>query len=219
MPRRLNMICDPVIDRLVVLLGVDDILVDLGRVVRLRRTVPGTHVDTDSERVREELLRGPDVDVLAGGWGTGVEVRVVRGELTTEGVHATGNLTSLLIRPADGREVRLVVHEARVEERLDVRVRRRDVDLRTFHQSQSPLLSKLAHLSTGSRVLQVLEHRDVLAGRQERVVGVRARDDRAEHDGLVGLVLEVAVVKFVEFWAHLLQFLFGRADLIAFLSL
>ena len=128
-------------------------------------------------------------------------------------VHAARDLTRLLVAPADGREVGLVVHEAAVEERLDVRVRRRDVDLRTFHQSQSPLMSKLAHLSTGSRVLQVLEHRDVLAGRQERVVGVRARDDRAEHDGLVGLVLEILVPERVELGAHLLELLLGRADL------
>ncbi len=65
--------------------------------------MPRTHVDTDGERVREELLRGLDVDVLDSGGRPRVEVRVVRGELTTVGVHATGNFTGLLVRPADGR--------------------------------------------------------------------------------------------------------------------
>ena len=78
---------------------------------------------------------------------------------------------------------------------------------------------RTTYLSTTSRVLEVLEHRDVLAGRQEGVVSVCTGDDGTEHDGLVGLVLEVPVVKLVEFRAHLLQFLLGRADLIAFLSL
>ena len=43
-------------------------------------------------------------------------------------IHAARDLTRLLVAPADGREVGLVVHEARVEFRVDVRVGRRDVD-------------------------------------------------------------------------------------------
>ena len=116
-------------------------------------------------------------------------------------VHATRDLTRLLVAPPDGREVGLVVHEAGVEERLDIRVRALDVDL-----------------AARRGVLEVLEHRDVLARREERVVGICTSHDGAEHDRLVGLVLEVTVVKLVEFRAHLLQFLLGRADLIAFLS-
>ena len=69
------------------------------------------------------------------------------------------------------------------------------------------------HLATRSRVLEVLEHRNVLARREERVVCIRPRDDRAEHDGLVGLVLEVPVPELVEFGAHLLQLLLSGTDL------
>ena len=44
-------------------------------------------------------------------------------------IHAARDLTRLLVAPPDGREVGLVVHEAGVEERLDVRVGRLDVNL------------------------------------------------------------------------------------------
>ena len=44
-------------------------------------------------------------------------------------IHAARDLTRFLVAPADGREVGLVVHEARVEEGLDVGVRGLDVDL------------------------------------------------------------------------------------------
>ena len=111
-------------------------------------------------------------------------------------IHAARDLARLLIAPADRREIRLVVHEARVEERLHVRVRRLDVDL-----------------AARRRVLEVLEHRDVLARGQDRVVRVRPADDRAEHDGLVRLVLEVAVPERVELGAHLLELRLGGADL------
>ena len=79
------MICDPVVDRLVVILGVLDILMHLRRIVCVAGLVPGAHVDADGEAVGQELLRGPDVDVLAGGGRVGVEVRVVGGELAAEG--------------------------------------------------------------------------------------------------------------------------------------
>lgn len=45
------------------------------------------------------------------------------------------------------------------------------------------------------------------------MVGVGSVDDGAEHDRLVGLVLEVGVPQLVEFGAHLLQLCFSRADL------
>ena len=111
-------------------------------------------------------------------------------------IHATRNLTRLLVAPADGSEIGLVVHETGVEEWLDVGVRRFDVNL-----------------STAGRVLQVLEHRDVLSRWQKGVIGVRATDDGSEHHRLVGLVLEVTVPELVEFRSHLLQFLLGGTDL------
>ena len=46
-------------------------------------------------------------------------------------IHSPCDLASLLVAPTDGGEVSLVVHEAGVEEGLDVGVRRLDVDLHT----------------------------------------------------------------------------------------
>ena len=62
-----------------------DVLVHLRRVVRLAGAVPGAHVDADGQGVREQLLRGLDVDVVARRGRVGVELRVVRGELAAEG--------------------------------------------------------------------------------------------------------------------------------------
>ena len=84
-PGGLDVVGNPVVDGLVVLLGVLDVLVDLAGIVGLAGSVPGTHVDADGEAVGQELLRGPDVDVLARGGRVGVEVRVVGGELAAEG--------------------------------------------------------------------------------------------------------------------------------------
>ena len=55
-------------------------------------------------------------------------------------VHATRNLTSLLVAPTNGREVGLVVHKATVEERLDIRVWRLDVDLDSHNQRHAPFV-------------------------------------------------------------------------------
>ena len=100
------MVGDPIVDGLVVLLRVVDVLVHLVRVVLLTRLVPSTwtgtktesggnemrdgvrvhtHVDTDGEAIRVDLLRGLDVDVAARRGRRGVEAWVVRGELAAEG--------------------------------------------------------------------------------------------------------------------------------------
>ena len=79
------MVRDPVVDRCIVLLRVLDVLVHLGRVVRLAGTVPRAPVDADGEPVREQLLRGPDVDITTRRGRGRVEVRVVRGKLAAEG--------------------------------------------------------------------------------------------------------------------------------------
>ena len=50
-PGCLHMISDPIIDGLVVFLGILDILMDLRRIVRLAWFVPGTHVNADSEAI------------------------------------------------------------------------------------------------------------------------------------------------------------------------
>ena len=59
---------NPIIDSLVVIFGVLDILVDFAGVEWLRRAVPSTHVNTNSQRVREELFGGLDVDVPSRCW-------------------------------------------------------------------------------------------------------------------------------------------------------
>ena len=84
-PGGLDVIRDPVVDGLVVLLGVLYVLDHLLRVVRFRGAVPGAHVDADGEAVGVDLLGRLDVDVAARRRGVGVEVRVVGGELATEG--------------------------------------------------------------------------------------------------------------------------------------
>lgn len=103
-PGGLDMVGDPVVDGLVVLFGVLDGVVHLVGIVGLRGTVPCTydtieseaatqlatktsltHVDANSEAVRVDLLRSLDVDVAASSWGAGVEVRVMRSQLATEG--------------------------------------------------------------------------------------------------------------------------------------
>ena len=73
--------------------------------------------------------------------------------------------------------------------------------------------ARRAHLSTASWILKVLEHSDVVARGQQRMVGVGTCDDGAKHDGLVGLVLEVAVPERVELGAHLRELRLGGADL------
>ena len=85
MPEPDQLTRNPVINGLVVLRGVFDVLVYLARVIWLRRPVPCAHVDADGEAVREQLLRRLDVDVASSRWRVGVEARVVRGELATEG--------------------------------------------------------------------------------------------------------------------------------------
>lgn len=91
--------------------------------------VPGTHMNSDSESVREHLLRGPDINVPRGGGRGGVEVGVVGGQLATEGIHAPGDLTRLLVAPADRCKIGLVVHEATVEGGIGVGIGRADMDL------------------------------------------------------------------------------------------
>jgi hypothetical protein len=88
---------------------------------------------------------------VAGSRRRGVEARVVRCQFTavsceeahwlgstsgrTDGrertVHSASDLAGLLVAPADGGEVCLVVHEPGVEIRLSVWVGRPDVDLAT----------------------------------------------------------------------------------------
>lgn len=51
------------------------------------------------------------------------------------------------------------------------------------------------------------------------MVCIGTGDDRAEHDRLVGLVLEVSIPELVELGTHLLQLLFSRTNLISTVSL
>ena len=45
------------------------------------------------------------------------------------------------------------------------------------------------------------------------MIGISARHNRAEHDWLVGLVLEISIVELVELGAHLLEFFLGGSNL------
>lgn len=100
-PSGLDVVGNPIVDRLVVLLGVLDVLVDLGWVVyvtwlvprtcngyqsscpRMERQQKRTHVDADGETVGENALGGLDVDVLARSRRRRVEVRVVGSQFAT----------------------------------------------------------------------------------------------------------------------------------------
>ena len=148
MPEPDQLTRNPIINGLVVLRGVLDVLVYLARVIWLRRPVPCTHVDADSQAIRQQLLRSLDVDISACGRRCRVEVGVVRGEFATESfkyrsvcglnrvyhskvltVHPARNFTGLLVTPPDRSEISLVVHETAIEERLLVRICRLDMDL------------------------------------------------------------------------------------------
>ena len=78
------MVGDPVVDRVVVLLRVNDIVVDFLRVVHVSWFVPRAHVNTDRQTVWEKLLRCPEVNVLARRWRVRMEVGMVGSELATE---------------------------------------------------------------------------------------------------------------------------------------
>lgn len=84
-PSSLNVVGHPVVDGLVVLLCVRDVLVNLLGVVHLSRLVPGAHVNANGEAIRVDLLRSLNVDVPAHRGRRGMEARMVRGELATEG--------------------------------------------------------------------------------------------------------------------------------------
>lgn len=45
------------------------------------------------------------------------------------------------------------------------------------------------------------------------MIRIGTRDDRAEHDWFVGLVLEIFIVQGAEFRSHFFDFGFGRTDL------
>lgn len=73
-------------------------------------------------------------------------------------IHTTSDLTGLLVTPTDRREVSLVVHETAVEEGLDVRVGRLDMNLKAIPVSfTSSTKDSTSYLATRSWVLEVLE--------------------------------------------------------------
>lgn len=193
-------------------------------------------MDADSETIGVDLLGSLDVDVAASSRRRGVEMRVVRRQLSTEGyviicyykgvsnskknehtIHATCDLTGLLVAPSDGCKVSLVVHEATVEEWLHIWVRRRDVDLATASgvlEVREPIIQSVVSVDyMWPRSHQKNLHGHVVARRQESVVCVGTSNDGAKHDGLVGLVLEVTVPELIKLRSHLLHLLLGRANL------
>lgn len=85
MPGSLNMVRDPVVDSLIILLRVLDVLVDLRGIKGFSGAMPGTHVNADGESIRKNLLRGLDINIPACGRRGRVEVWMMGGELATEG--------------------------------------------------------------------------------------------------------------------------------------
>lgn len=82
--------------------------------------MPSSHVDSDSQPVGQDSFGRLDVDVSASSRRRRVESRMMGSELATEGVHSASDFAGLLITPANGSKVSLVVHEARVKFRVDV---------------------------------------------------------------------------------------------------
>ena len=94
------MVSNPIVDGLVVVLGVLDVFVDLLRVVLISRPtrrsasrsqdnflvcslVPSAHVDNDGQAIGEDSLSRFDVDIVAGSRRRGVEARVVGRKFAT----------------------------------------------------------------------------------------------------------------------------------------
>lgn len=75
---------NPVVNCLIILLGVLDVVMNFARVIRFTGSVPCAHVNTDSETLGKQLLCGLDVNVLGCSRGSGMEVRVVRSKLATD---------------------------------------------------------------------------------------------------------------------------------------
>lgn len=85
MPGSLDVIGDPIINGLVVFFGVRNVLVHLGRVVCITWLVPCTHVDSHGKTVGEDFLGCLEIDILARRRRVGMEMRMVRRELSAEG--------------------------------------------------------------------------------------------------------------------------------------
>jgi hypothetical protein len=68
-------------------------------------------------------------------------------------IHATGDLSSLLVAPTNGSKVSFVVHEATIEMRLGVWVARLDMDLLEGQNDE--------RVNNGSRQLPCHDSRDI----------------------------------------------------------
>lgn len=85
--------------------------------------------------------------------------------------------------------------------------------LMTTYQVLEPSGSK-NHVSLNTEVqVKGREHGDIFARRKQCVVRISARHDGAEHDRLVGLVLEIPVVQLIELGSHLLELFLGGSNL------
>jgi len=102
MPSRLDVVSDPVVDGFVIFSRVLDVLMDFGLVIGLSRPVPGAHVNSDCEPGGQKLLGRLDVDIAGSGRRSWMEVRVVGGELATEG-YSTWAFSRMPSEEAQGR--------------------------------------------------------------------------------------------------------------------
>ena len=117
-PCRLDVVCNPVIDGLVILLRVHDIFVDLRGVVRLAGDVPGTyaslntstggkiqrhtHMDTNGKAIGVDLLSSLDIDILSRGRRCRVEAWMMRSELAT--VRCKMEILTISVKYMGGRK-------------------------------------------------------------------------------------------------------------------
>jgi len=113
-PGSFDMVCNPVINGLIVFLAILDVLVNFFGVINFTRFMPRSHVNSDSESVGKRILGRLDVDILTSSRGCRVEAWMMGSELSTEGIHSPCDLSSLLVTPSDRSEICLVVHETTV---------------------------------------------------------------------------------------------------------
>jgi hypothetical protein len=151
--------------------------VGLGRAALLHRHRPASVLDTRSDVTGQGIRVGSREVQVLGARGAVVRVEGVHGlDFAGIGVHTAGCFTGLDVAPDHGCHIALVVHEAGVEVGGFVWVGRYDV-----------------RGAAGEGILEEMKHCEELARRHNHVVAKPSSNDRVMHDGLVGLVLEIAV--------------------------
>lgn len=167
-----------------------------------QRNRPRSRDKTGGEMVGACIrLGGGEVHVVAACGGVVCVEGVVGGHFTGIRIHASSSLTGFDVAPDHGSHVSTVVHETSIEVRGLVGVGADDVGE-----------------TTREWILQEVEHGEELASSgNSGVVTEPTGNDSPVHDGLVGLVLEVAVPALDELRegrsGHVIQILLVRSPL------